>query len=215
MRTTILAAALCAAAILRPVPAPAQEDAAWTPPDGEIVAAVEAYLNGLPTVRARFAQTDADGGVDRGVLWLWRPGLARVEYSPPTDRLLVADGTWLVYFDAELDQVSHIPLDIGPFRFLLADRVSLEGDVRVTGVGRGGGLLRLAIEDPEAPGDGSVTLVFDEDPLALRQWEVVDPQGYLTAVTLFDAVLGERFDRDWFYFPESARKRDFRIGDHD
>ena len=204
---------LCAAAGLaaseafaQPAPAPAETGA---------VAAVERYLDSLPTVRARFVQANADGSIDRGVLWLWRPGLARVEYAPPTDVLLVADGTWLVYFDAELDQVSHIPIDIGPFRLLLGDDVRLSEEALVTGVRREAGLLRLTMEDSESPGEGSVTLVFDESPLNLRQWEVVDPQGYLTIVTLMDAVLGEDFDRDWFYFPESARKRDFRLGDHD
>ena len=207
---------LAAAAAALAVPAAAQEAEPWLSPDAAAVAAVESYLNGLPTVRARFEQSNRDGSTDRGVMWLWRPGLARIEYSSPTDILLVADGTWLVYFDAELDQVSHIPIAAGPFRFLLNERVSLAGDdVRVSALERGDGKLRLTMVDPQAPGDGSVTLVFDEDPLALRQWEVVDAQGYLTVVSLTDAVLGERFRRDWFYFPESARTRDFRVGEHD
>ena len=206
-------AALCALAW----PAAAQRDAApeWAIPDVEIVAEVERYLNALPTVRARFSQRNADGSVDRGEIWLWRPGLARVEYAPPTDLLLVADGTWLVYFDAELDQVSHIPMGSGPFRYLLADRVSLGGEARVVGIERGDGQLRIAIEDREAPEDGSVTLVFDEAPLMLRQWVVVDPQGYRTTVSLQNTVLGERFDRDWFYFPESARRPDFRLSERE
>ncbi len=208
--------AAAAAALAAPATAAAQEAAPWPSPDAAAVAAVESYLNGLPTVRARFEQSNRDGSTERGVMWLWRPGLARIEYSSPTDVLLVADGMWLVYFDAELDQVSHIPIAAGPFRFLLNERVSLAGDdVRVRALERDGGMLRLTMVDPQAPGDGEVTLVFDEDPLALRQWEVVDAQGYLTVVRLTDAVLGERFERDWFYFPESARTRDFRVGEHD
>ena len=82
----------------------------------ETVADIEAYLNDLTTVRARFSQANADGSYDTGILWLWRPGKARIEYSPPTDILVVADGTWLIYFDAELDQVSYVPIDTGPFR---------------------------------------------------------------------------------------------------
>ncbi len=206
---------LCVVAALGPPTAAAQEPGSWENPDGAVIGAVERYLNDLPTIRARFTQTNANGSIDRGVMWIWRPGLARVEYSPPADLLLVADGTWLIYFDAELDQVSHIPIDAGAFRFLLAETVSLAEDVRVTGMRRGDGRLRLTLADPDAPGEGSVTLVFDETPLALRQWEVIDPQGYLTVVSLSDTVLGERFDRDWFWFPDSARTRDFRIGDHD
>ena len=58
------------------------------------------------------------------------------------------------------------------------------------------------------------TWVFDETPLQLRQWEVLDPQGFVTVVTLADEVTGESFDSDMFFFPPSARKRDFRVGDH-
>lgn len=202
------------AGLLAAVPAAAQEAGPRAGFGPDAVGAVERYLDELPTVRAQFTQANADGSIDHGSMWLWRPGLARVEYAPPTDLLLVADGTWLIYFDAELDQVSHIPIDAGPFRFLLAEEVDLAGDVRATRVERGGGVLRLTLEDPEAPGDGSVTLVFDESPIALRQWEVVDAQGYRTVVTLHDTVLGERFERGWFRFPESARKRDFRLGAH-
>ena len=50
--------------------------------------------------------------------------------------------------------------------------------------------------------------------MRLRQWEVLDAQGFITTVTLTHEVVGEYFDRDWFYFPDSARKRDFRLGVH-
>ena len=215
-------AALAAAS----VPAAAQQPESWSHPDRRLIHDVERYLDELPTLRARFIQTNDDGSRDTGLLWLWRPGLVRVEYSPPTDLLLVADGTWLVYFDARLDQVSHIPIEVGPFRFLLAETVDLFEDVLVSDIERGRGTvnengvqqsrptLRITVRDKEAPDDGAVTLVFTEFPLTLRSWEVLDPQGFVTVVEMFDEVHGERFDRDWFYFPESARKRDFRLGDH-
>lgn len=188
----------------------------WPQGDRTMLAQIEAYLNALTTVRAGFIQTNADGTLDSGIMWISRPGRARIEYAPPTEVLLVADGTWLVYFDAELDQVSHIPIDTGPFRFLLSDSMTFDDSVRVTAISRGNGLARVTLVDPENPHDGQVTLVFDESPLALRQWEVLDPQGYLTVVTLTDEVTGERFDDAMFYFPTNpgARQRNFRIGRH-
>ncbi|MDP6953683.1 MAG: outer membrane lipoprotein carrier protein LolA [Alphaproteobacteria bacterium] len=184
----------------------------WPAGDREAVTRIEAYLESMTTVRANFLQVNADGTLDSGIMWLWRPGLARIEYAPPTEVLMVATGTWLVYFDAELDQVSHIPADSGPFRFLLDEEVRFGEGVELRGLARGSGLLKLTLADAEDPGAGSVTLVFDETPMALRQWEVRDAQGFLTIVTLTDAITGETFDRDWFYFPDSARRPDFRIG---
>ncbi len=203
--------------VIAAAPAAAQDEIApWEDPDNPTVLAIEDYLNNLPTIRSHFTQYNADGSVDVGVMWLWRPGRARIEYSPPNDLLLIADGTWLIYFDAALDQVSHIPIATGPFRFLLSEGLSLFEDVRLTALRRSRGLLSLTVEDPEASGAGSVTLVFEEDPLKLRQWRVTDPQGYRTTVRLDNAVLGESFAREWFFFPESARQQeDFRIGAHE
>jgi len=220
MRRSLAALAFAALALAPGVPAVAVEsDAggaspAWPAADRALLKEIEDWLNGLVTVRAEFQQNNPDGGLDSGLLWLWRPGRARIEYAPPTDVLVVADGTWLIYFDAELDQVSHVPIGSGPFRLLLAEHVSLADTVQVVGLARGGGLVRMTVIDPENPDDGSVTLVFDESPLQLRQWEVLDAQGYVTTVTLADARYGESFDRKMFYFPPSARKRDFRVGEH-
>jgi outer membrane lipoprotein-sorting protein len=214
MRRTILSSFLAAfAMVVVSLPVRA-ETTDWPVADRALISDIEAYLNDLTTVRARFSQANADGSYDTGILWLWRPGKARIEYSPPTDILVVADGTWLIYFDAELDQVSHVPIDTGPFRFLLADTVSLEDTVQVRGLGRSGGLVHLTLIDVENPDDGSVTLVFDEGPLQLRQWEVLDPQGFVTVVTLSEEKVGETFERKMFFFPDSARKRDFRVGAH-
>ena len=199
-------------------PALAQDrpTAGWPEGDQALLAEAETYLNALTTVRSGFVQTNADGTVDSGIIWISRPGRARIEYAPPTEILLVADGTWLVFFDAELDQVSHIPIDSGPFRFLLAEDMSFDDTVRVTAISRASGLARITLVDAENPHDGQVTLVFDEAPFALRQWEVIDAQGYLTVVTLTDEVIGERFDEGMFYFPTNPndRPRKFRIGQH-
>ena len=183
--------------------------------DRALLARIEGYLDGLTTLRARFTQANADGSEDHGVLWLARPGHARIEYAPPTDILVVADGTWLIYYDAELDQVSHVPLGTGPFRFLLEDDVKLSGEVAVTSLEVGAGLVRVTLVDRERADEGRVTLVFDAEPLSLRQWQVLDAQGFLTTVTLDDQVAGESYPRRMFYFPDSARKRDFREGEHE
>ena len=212
MMLRALAAALLAGTFATTA-AGAAAPAAWPAGDREQVARIEAYLESMTTVRATFVQANADGSLDSGTMWLWRPGLARIEYAPPTEVLMVATGAWLVYFDAELDQVSHIPADSGPFRFLLDEDVSFGDGVEVLSLSRSGGLLKLTLADADDPDAGSVTLVFDDSPLALRQWEVRDAQGTLTIVTLTETVVGESFDRDWFYFPDSARKRDFRIGE--
>ena len=51
-----------------------------------------------------------------------------------------------------------------------------------------------------SPGDGSLTLVFADNPLALRQWSVIDAQRQETRVTPVRRQLGGTFDPDLFVF---------------
>jgi len=48
--------------------------------------------------------------------------------------------------------------------------------------------------------EGQIQLVLEEQPMALRQWVVLDPQGRSTRVTLTQAQTGERFDPFLFAF---------------
>jgi outer membrane lipoprotein-sorting protein len=61
-----------------------------------------------------------------------------------------------------------------------------------------------------SPGDGSLSLVFDDNPLALRQWVVVDAQRQETRVSLFNVALGGKFDQSLFDLPQPAPHGDLR-----
>jgi len=103
-----------------------------TPQDNADVARVEAYLNNIHTLRAQFLQVAPDGQITRGTVWLERPGHMRFQYDPPTPFLLVTSHGQLVFEDRSIQQVSEIPLSTTPLGILLADHVSLSGDVTVT-----------------------------------------------------------------------------------
>jgi len=137
---------------------------------------VEAYLNALHTLKARFLQVAPDGATAQGVAWLERPGRMRFQYDKPSPLLLVAGHDLLVYYDRELKQTTNIPLDSTPLGLLLRDNLTLAGDVTVTGLARVPGQLQVTLVRTKSPGDGSLTLVFADQPLALRQWTVVDVQ---------------------------------------
>ena len=105
-RTLLLmlpAAALLAAAA-PPAPAP------LTPQDRDDLARIEAYLNGMRTLKARFLQEAPDGATSEGLAWMQRPGRMRFQYDPPSPLLLVAGHGLFVYYDRELRQTTNIPL---------------------------------------------------------------------------------------------------------
>ena len=51
-----------------------------------------------------------------------------------------------------------------------------------------------------SPGDGTLTLIFADNPLTLRQWTVLDAQRQETRVTLYNAETGGKFDPKLFEF---------------
>lgn len=168
------------------------------------MARVEAYLNGLRSLKAKFIQIAPDGGLASGTAWLSRPGRMRFEYFPPTPFLLVAGNGLLVFHDGKLKQTTNIPLGQTPLGILLADNVKLSGDLTVLGLRREPGMLEVRVTRTSSPGDGSLSLVFADAPLALRQWTVLDAQRKETRVTLSNIELGGNFDSKLFQFVDPS-----------
>jgi outer membrane lipoprotein-sorting protein len=172
------------------------------------LARIETYLNGLKSLKAHFMQVAGDGGISQGTAWLERPGRMRFQYDPPAPFLLIASHGQLSFHDASLGQTSNIPLSRTPLGILLADHVQLSGPVTVTGVQRLPGQIQATLVRTNSPGDGSLTLIFADQPLALRQWTVVDAQRRETHVTLNNVQTGGTFDPQLFeqIFVPSAKQ---------
>ncbi len=169
-----------------------------SPRDLNDLARVETYLNTLKTLRAKFVQVAPDGGLSQGTAWLQRPGRMRFQYDPPAPFLLVASHGNLVFNDTYLRQTSNIPLSRTPLGILLADTVRLSGDATVTAVERLPGQLQVGLVRTASPGEGTLTLIFADNPLTLRQWVVLDAQRQETHVTLSEIELGGTFDPKLF-----------------
>jgi outer membrane lipoprotein-sorting protein len=169
-----------------------------SPKDQADIARVETYLNGLKSLKAHFIQTAQDGQLSEGTAWLERPGRMRFQYDPPSPFLLIASHGVLTFNDSALQQTSNISLGRTPLGILLADTVTLSGAVTVTAIERLPGQIQVTLSRTENPGDGSLTLIFADNPLALRQWTVVDAQRRETRVTLYNVQLGGAFDQQLF-----------------
>ncbi len=165
---------------------------------------VEAYLNSVKTLSARFLQIDAAGTVTHGQLYLRRPGRLRFEYDPPSPLLLVADGVWLILHDKELDQVNRFPLYETPLGVLVDDPVNLREKVEVVNVEESPGILRLKMIDRKQPDEGWMDITFTEPPILLRQWKIRDAQGGVTALSLTDIRVNQRLDPELFTFTDPA-----------
>ncbi len=171
---------------------------------------VEQYLNGIHSLAARFQQFAQDGGTAGGRVYVARPGRMRFEYEAPSPILLLADGTWVVYIDNQLKQVSYLPIGSTPAWFLLRDNISLADGVTITKFERGPGVIRISLVENKSPENGQLTLTFADKPLELRQWTIVDQQGKSTTVVLNDTRFGVPIDPKAFTFvdPRDKKARD-------
>jgi outer membrane lipoprotein-sorting protein len=160
---------------------------------------IATYLNSIGTMTARFHQYSANGGTATGWLWMERPGRMRFQYDQPSPILLLADRFYVYYVDTQLAEVSQVGLKSTPAWFLLRAPISFN-DLVVTRFERGDNLLRVTVVDPAAPDNGSLTMVFSDQPLALRQWTIVDQQRHVTTVSLSQQQFGMALDPNLFVY---------------
>ncbi|MEE2694670.1 MAG: outer membrane lipoprotein carrier protein LolA [Pseudomonadota bacterium] len=188
----------------------------WSEGDRADIKSAETFLNDLGTYQAEFIQVSPDGNYSAGWIWVQRPRYLRVEYAPPNNLLLVADGTYLIFIDRDIEQISRYSYESGPFRFLLKEDVDLTKDMIVQAVHRVSNLLHITLVDEDDFEAGSVTLSFAENPMQLAGWTVTDPDGHLTTVTLHNSSHGLKLHKKFFRYTEFDKlRKDYRYGVYD
>jgi outer membrane lipoprotein-sorting protein len=155
----------------------------------------------MHTLKADFQQSNPDGSVSTGVVYLSRPGRLRFEYAPPQHLTIVSDGNYVAVNDKDEHQVTFYPVDLTPAWFLLREGIKLSGDVTVTHFARDPGALRVTAVQTRHPDAGSITLVFSDHPLQLVKWTVVDPQQNSTTVAILNPQEGVTLDNNLFTLP--------------
>lgn len=184
------------AAILLAVPAHADDPMDY----GAEIQAAESYLQNLKTGKARFVQTAHDGSQLMGTFYINRPGKLRFEYDDPIKDFVVADGVFIYFYDAELGEQMNMPLGSNLADFILRKDISLTEDVYITDVQRGGGLLQIKLVQKADPDAGALLLGFQENPVRLKKWRVIDAQNLITEVELFYFDTGIALDDSLFTY---------------
>ena len=182
-----------ALALAAAVPAAAQGS-------GATIERLEAYLTGLRSIESDFVQSSSEGGFARGRLYVRRPNRLRLDYKPPSTLQIYADGSWLIYVDTELEEVTHIPIARTPAAFLVGKTVSFSGAVTVAGMKQDRETIRIELVRSEEPEAGSAILTFGRNPLVLKGWTVIDAQGVRTRVGLLKPRFNGPVDSSVFRF---------------
>jgi outer membrane lipoprotein-sorting protein len=163
-----------------------QQPAAPTTAEGALDQ-LNAYFNSLDVLTASFTQTSG-GQRTQGTLALKRPGQLRFAYAPPSTLEIVSDGRNVAIRDKKLGTNDVYPIRQTPLKFLLQEEFDLARDTNVRNVQTNpDGTIVVRFDDSSTFGGTSkITLHFDARRNRLKEWTVVDPQGYETNVVLSD-----------------------------
>ncbi|MBS0517268.1 MAG: outer-membrane lipoprotein carrier protein LolA [Proteobacteria bacterium] len=152
---------------------------------------IERYFNSIRTLQARFVQSNPNGSVLQGTLYVRRPGRMRFEYDPPSQLKIVADGFQVTLWDPATRDFGQWPIGWTAASFLVKEPLKLSGDLTVQALNRDAdGMINMTMVQTRKPQEGKVIVRFAENPLALRGWSIVDNRGNTVTVALTSVQSG-------------------------
>ena len=152
---------------------------------------VERYVNSIRTLQARFVQSNPNGSVVQGTLYVSRPGKMRFEYDAPSQLKVVADGSQVTMWDPANKDFGQWPIGWTAASFLVTEPFRLSGDITVQSSQRTpDGLLALTMVQTRKPQEGKIVVRVSENPMQLRGWTILDNRGNKVDVTLTDLKTG-------------------------
>src|SRR6478609_5988508 len=191
---SLLAALATVVAFVFAIPNGAQAQQAGVPE-------VETYINSIRTLQARFVQSNPNGSVVQGTLYLSKPGRMRFEYDPPSQLKIVADGRQVTMWDPANRDFGQWPIGWTAASFLVMEPFKLSGDITVVANQRTpDGLLALTLVQTRKPQEGKVIVRLSENPMQLRGWSIIDNRGNKVDVTLTDFKTGTQLADSLFKY---------------
>jgi len=152
---------------------------------------VERYVNSIRTLQARFVQSNPNGSVVQGTLYVRRPGRMRFEYDKPSQLKVVADGTQVTMWDPATKDFGQWPIGWTAASFLVKEPFQLSGDITVVSTQRThDGLLALTLTQTRKPQEGKIIVRLSENPMQLRGWTILDNRGNKVDVSLTNLQTG-------------------------
>ena len=152
---------------------------------------IENYINSIRTLQARFVQSNPNGSILQGTLYVRRPGRMRFQYDPPSQLKIVADGSQVTLWDPATHDFGQWPIGWTAASFLVKEPLKLSGDLTVQALNRtGDGLIEATLVQTRKPQEGKVIVRFAENPLAMRGWSIIDNRGNKVDVALTQVQTG-------------------------
>ena len=143
------------------------------------------YINGLTTLQADFEQINSDGSIDRGKLYIRRPGRMRLEYTAPNNALVIAGaGSVAIFDDKSKNGPTLFPLKKTPLNLLLKKNVDLYKNEMITEHTANNENTFIVAKGPKRKSQGSIKIVFSNSPVSLQGWTITNQSNQKTKIIL-------------------------------
>jgi outer membrane lipoprotein-sorting protein len=170
-----------------------------------------AFLNHLKTLQAKFSESTRKRSAT-GTLKLVRPlpgqkayGKMAFVYDPPVHQEVMSrDGTIYVW-NKTAKTVDETPLESTPLFMLLRSQIHLENGGREKNLEKRGNFIYWTLVPEEDSESGAeLTLIFQDAPMMLFGWTLLDPQGNTTEVRLENVVVDSPLPESAFVVPKEG-----------
>ena len=169
------------------------------------------FLNRLRTLQARFSETTQKRSAT-GTLKLVRPrpeenayGKMAFVYDPPVHQEVISKDGVIYVWNKAAKTVDQTPLESTPLFMLLRSRIHLESGGREKNLEKRGNFIYWTLVPEEDNESGAeLTLIFEDSPMTLYGWTLLDPQGNTTEIRLENVVLDAAVPEASFTVPKEG-----------
>ena len=101
-------------------------------------------------------------------------GMARTEFAPPNNNLIVADGKWIMFHDPEIDRTTYIPLDEGIFKAFLKPKALVKDKIFQIKETKDNNKIKFTLDFNINSANQKIILYFDEISKKLLGWRLYE-----------------------------------------
>lgn len=166
------------------------------------LAKIESYLNNIKYFSSQFLQdSQSSGEMAEGKFYLLRPGRMRLEYNHPNKLLLITNKGVTTYYDIELDEISNIRTKSTPIHFLMKEKFDFANeDIKITDFQKNSEELRLSLIERDNKEQGSLTFVFQDNPIQLKSITLTNELNQVITAHFFNVKINKRLSKKLFKF---------------
>lgn len=196
-----IASPLLAAALLLTFQTPSFADL-----KSDTLAALRQHYTNVPTMKGEFLQFGPTGDQSGGEFSIKRPGKVRFDYEDPSPVEVVSNGLAVMVINKKLKTFDTYPLKNTPLKLLLDDKLDISEE-SIIDVQVSDDVTTIVMGDKQIFGNSVITLLFEPETFALRQWTIKDAQGKETSVMVFNVEDNVKISDREFRINKSRLKR--------